>query len=33
MVFWIFITLCAAVFVLDIVNDSEFKEKLKNMEE
>jgi hypothetical protein len=31
--FWIFITLCAAVFAFDIVNDSEFKEKLKNMEE
>lgn len=31
--FGIFICICVAVMVIDIINDREFKEKIKNVEE
>ena len=31
--FWIFIFVCMAIMVIDIVNDPEFKEKIKKVEE
>ena len=31
--FWIFIIVCMAIMVINIVNDPEFQEKLKNVEE
>ena len=33
MMFGIFLIICLAVMVIDIVSDPEFKEKLKNVEE
>jgi hypothetical protein len=31
--YWIFLVLCLAVVVVDIVSDPKFREKLKNVEE
>jgi len=31
--FWILVGVCMAYIVIDIVNDPEFKEKIKNVEE
>jgi hypothetical protein len=31
--FGIFICVCAAIMVIDAINDPEFKEKIKNLEE
>ena len=31
--FGIFICVCAAIMVVDVINDPKFKEKIKNLEE
>lgn len=31
--FGVFICMCAAIMVVDVINDPKFKEKIKNLEE